>query len=871
MRKWRISFCRATKTGDIGFIISWSNCKENTTLNFQRKGLEKLHRITSIRREKEKEKTERMEKSEMEEGVGRGGWEWEPKFRGFISLKATVRRSESEEINGSLKNVRGVGGSMTEEYIQPGWRINDILLAAGILRKVQPSPIFSDEAEMRRVFGLVYDVLRYKKIFDRALKDIGFWRRNSAMKDRERIVWLLLYDMQGRKFARQREMDAVKKRKTIFEAAGLADIENALLEAKTHLAASISRQRIRGSALSLDELLPSRLRVIEGVAWGKEAAIAFGWVNIAKLDNKEQFLEEMSKLGLVCRQDDDTTMELEETSYAFDSICPKLINFHEKARERLAVSSLVRDHRFIFLERSLCIGAATLAKAIRIGRFCGPVILTHCLAPRHTAYLAQLLTEIGHAGKLLAFGTGDRRCEYETYLRKLGVTLQQCRVFSEKYVSHSATAELERATVVLAVPPSSYTGVKDIVDLAVARGGDSDLLESLTNAYTSDDNRNDHRYPQAFLADQMSTLKYALTRPNVQFLIYEVHTILSSETTVMVQRVVDYVNRLATEKYVREHPKKVSKEAKELLKFEKMDESREEDRVSTISANVTVPDSDLFEVGSIDDIYGKNASCLLDSGCFLAVIKRKEMMQFDSLFMINVAESKGLFGDPKERQEAKQQSLPPRSLESNVRKRAKRIKIEIDRIMAHTYSSLSRSKSGNRICPRHLRYNSDWKETIRSTMQVSENVEENSSKSWQHEKANANRLNTLACTEPPQEKGIRALFSTNVDSLTQSDAFTLQNDTLSMLANLIDRKSLIRQEWRQVGSSSTILKAPILTRALQRASFEGDTENRDEENVQVQLETRRVRRSASKRIKKSRLLHPGGSPTNVLDLLSNTV
>lgn len=97
----------------------------------------------------------------MEEGVGTG-WEWEPNFRGFISLNATVGQSESEEINGSLNKVRGVGGSMTEEYIEPGWRINDILLAAGILRKVQPSPIFSDEAEMRRVFGLVYDVLRCK-------------------------------------------------------------------------------------------------------------------------------------------------------------------------------------------------------------------------------------------------------------------------------------------------------------------------------------------------------------------------------------------------------------------------------------------------------------------------------------------------------------------------------------------------------------------------------------------------------------------------------------------------------------------------------------------------------------------------------------
>lgn len=94
--------------------------------------------------------------------------------------------------------------------------------------------------------------------------------------------------------------------------------------------------------------------MIEGVAWGKEAAIAFGWVNIAKLVNKEQFLEEMLKLGLVCREDDDTTAELDETSYVFDSICPKLINFHERARERLAVSTLVRDHRFIFLVGTTC-------------------------------------------------------------------------------------------------------------------------------------------------------------------------------------------------------------------------------------------------------------------------------------------------------------------------------------------------------------------------------------------------------------------------------------------------------------------------------------------------------------------------------------
>lgn len=101
----------------------------------------------------------------------------------------------------------------------------------------------------------------------------------------------------------------------------------------------------------------------------------------------------------------------------------------------------------------------------------------------------------------------------------------------------------------MATPPCSYTGVRDVVDLAVARGGDTNLLESLT----SDTAGAGIKRPRALLAEQFSTLKYALTRPNIQFLIYEVHTILPSETTEMIRQVVEYANQLATEKYIREH------------------------------------------------------------------------------------------------------------------------------------------------------------------------------------------------------------------------------------------------------------------------------------------------------------------------------
>lgn len=99
-----------------------------------------------------------------------------------------------------------------------------------------------------------------------------------------------------------------------------------------------------------------RLRVIEGVAWGgklETAAFASGWVNSNKFANKQRFLEEMSKLNLTLCENGDVT-EMTDTDFAFHSICPKVVELHEELRETLARSTLVRDHRFVFLVGDDC-------------------------------------------------------------------------------------------------------------------------------------------------------------------------------------------------------------------------------------------------------------------------------------------------------------------------------------------------------------------------------------------------------------------------------------------------------------------------------------------------------------------------------------
>lgn len=88
-------------------------------------------------------------------------------------------------------------------------------------------------------------------MLDRALDDVNFWQRHPELKERKRIVWLLLYDLQGRKFARAPSTAAVAERVEALKEAGLLEIEEALIGMKTKLAASLSRLRISGAALSL--------------------------------------------------------------------------------------------------------------------------------------------------------------------------------------------------------------------------------------------------------------------------------------------------------------------------------------------------------------------------------------------------------------------------------------------------------------------------------------------------------------------------------------------------------------------------------------------------------------------------------------------
>ena len=74
-----------------------------------------------------------------------------------------------------------------------------------------------------------------------------------------------------------------------------------------------------------------------------------------------------------------------------------------------------------------------------------------------------------------------------------------------------------------------------------------------------------------------------------------------------------------------------------------------------------IPDSDLFEMIDLSELYEQDCTRMIDQGTFVKIVKRKEMMQFNSLFMIKVAEAKGVFGDTSKQRQ--QPSPPPKTPE----------------------------------------------------------------------------------------------------------------------------------------------------------------------------------------------------------------
>ncbi|XP_014243661.1 uncharacterized protein LOC106663365 isoform X2 [Cimex lectularius] len=573
------------------------------------------------------------------------------------------------------------------------WTREDLIFTSQLLtlsekNLVAHALIGKNQEQLRRVYTLAFDILRFKPILQEALEDIEFFKTYPQFGLYPWKVWVIVFDLYRRDFLLRDTMESSLE--VLFNKENLSEIEFALWINKVQLAAAISRLRIKNRAHILEDMLPPHLQITHKISNGP---VIGGWINTFKIEKSAFFKCLETELK------DDSDQDPND-NFIKDHIVPRYIHCYNKNRENILNPDLVTKKHFIIQDKSLCLGAVMFLKVMEKLELCGSVAQTHIITPPSTAFFASMIANNPNIDQLLIFSTGQKKTEYEKYFHDIGAF--NVSIFSEEFASISPENRvLHNVIAVMACPPSSNTSITNPVDVAISRGGDFTVMYALTEHYKNE------KINENILNVQRNTLLKAMSMPQIQAVLYETQSRSLTENNEMVSDAVNEINQWAADKHYEEnqgqHIENVNpQEAPET------DESSEPQISEEII--VQVPLCDLYEVSCLPDICPDEGECLQlgSEGIYLALLKRKEVTRLDPTYMINMAEARGLFGRQGDSTNVKlTKKKAARAFSFSLKETKLRPKVEIDKLAAPTFESKHKDIKVDQkllICERHYNH-----------------------------------------------------------------------------------------------------------------------------------------------------------------------
>ncbi|XP_067645944.1 uncharacterized protein [Eurosta solidaginis] len=562
------------------------------------------------------------------------------------------------------------------------WNITTIAIAAKLLTKPPRTVEFENEQEMRQVYSLIYDVFRFKVVLANAVNDIAFYENFPEHKGDENRVWLLFFELLGRDF-KVRNSEEVDLQYMLFREAQVADIASHLWQHRKPLAASLSRMRIRFNALSLSKLLPMHLQS-EKVSNAASNTMVTGWINPFLLRDKTTADKFLLDRGYILQGSDNIEI-LDINHYRWDNVCPLFVSCVPKDKGEFTKSKLVTQHYIIIQDKSFSYGPAVMSRLLDYFQLSGDILQTHISSPRSTAYLASLFYSVNRVNNFYVYSAGPNVKEYSQFMDDLGIS--NIRIYDDSFTSFPLDSKRFGYVVgIFANPPNSFSAITDPIDLICSRGGDLSMLEVLTESEISNEGK---RRVSLILEEQLYTLQMAMSRPQIQFLLYQTHSIVSSENEDMVDYAVKLVNETSLEKHLCAFREKKRLEAlaeaeaanipsaamgsprkratttntqategsKEKGALESATKKLDDPQTAEVNAaafddseaSVILPDVDEFVCESIPDICINQDNCMSrpSTGSFVSLIRRKQITQLNAKYLIKMAEARGLFAKAK--------------------------------------------------------------------------------------------------------------------------------------------------------------------------------------------------------------------------------
>ncbi|XP_046399348.1 uncharacterized protein LOC124165864 [Ischnura elegans] len=214
--------------------------------------------------------------------------------------------------------------------------------------------------------------------------------------------------------------------------------------------------------------------------------------------------------------------------------------------------------------------------------------------------------------------------------------------------------------------------------------------------------------------EQWEVLSLCLSLPQTQVVVYETHSMKTSENKELVENAVNAANSAATanfKKYMEEKNViqkgdeeaedrgEAAKEATDVINIDEGNQAESETPV----IDHTIPLTDLFEIEDIPSIKETSK----EDGCSISLIRRKEFVLLNNRYLIQMAEARGLFGtkvedknrSPSESAKGSKQKKKARTYSEDSdysgefgHRPPRNKELEIERISAPTVASLRRSR-----------------------------------------------------------------------------------------------------------------------------------------------------------------------------------
>ncbi|VVC35358.1 Hypothetical protein CINCED_3A003481 [Cinara cedri] len=331
-----------------------------------------------------------------------------------------------------------------------------------------------------------------------------------------------------------------------------------------------------------------------------------------------------------------------------------------------------------------------LDQTMSINKLCGNVAQTHFTIQTAVAYLASLLYKRNQS--LIVYGAAERKDDYNMYFTNLGV--RNCKLLDENFLECSSNNQLSLDIVsILATPPNTNTGVTDPVRLVCSKGGDLTLLRAVASLdYTEESS------DIPCMLEQRDTLRMAMSKPQVQIVVYETHSRLELENGGMVKAVAEEMNGWAYEKHNADNYYSSVCSAEDCNKFST---SVETPWRPAAHQPVEIPDKDRFETMILypDKAIENMEKNHVTGSIYLAAVKRVELMTFDANHLIRMAEQRGLFGKPVK---GRKQKIPSPIILSLTNSDEPRVVLKFEQmhVLVPTHAFIQRYTNKTLWCPR---------------------------------------------------------------------------------------------------------------------------------------------------------------------------